>query len=276
MFSNSLRTLFILWFFLGAIFSAGAKTREGIRLYLDKSDPEYGLIQSMIFPRGSPKSLELEPFAQADSILVLSDGFKKNSKNTAEHFAKNLPRAQVYKTDIECPPYLDQGYAGNLHYGKLDNNDPFPFKDQSFDIISMSYGLCHCQKSSTTCGGIDLSYKSSSQPTCFSFLWDLLISLGEQHNNPSLFFSEVARVLNQNNPHAVAFLGGPHTGDFLRGLHSERIRHSERDAIRTLQDLIPQLEVQFPSLDWSLVYFENVFQGVYIRLRPKNEPILEL
>jgi hypothetical protein len=65
---------------------------------------------------------------------------------------------------------------------QLDNN-ALPFKEGSFDAITMRRGLCPCKGSTQTCGGIQLTRAATTS-----------------------FLTEVATALNRNNPNAIAML----------------------------------------------------------------------
>jgi hypothetical protein len=71
---------------------------------------------------------------------------------------------------------------------RIDNTEPFRLRDNSQDLVVMNKGLCLCAdkiEKKHTCGGISTSVEGMTK-----------------------FFMEVARVLNKDNPYAIAMLQG--------------------------------------------------------------------
>jgi hypothetical protein len=126
----------------------------------------------------------LEPYRAGHwkSALFLADGIRERYHPLAETVAKVMPDMKVIKADYEIKT---DATRGNLRKMFLDNTLDFPLEDDSQDIIIMRSGLCTCRGPALACGGIAATVDGGLN-----------------------FFSEVARVLNKKNPHAVAYLHG--------------------------------------------------------------------
>lgn len=126
-----------------------------------------------------------EPF---DRILMLADG---NTAFESRQLAKRFPQKQITGTNLTIlnswePLVGDLAMSPNLRLAEVDNTKPFPFADDQFDLVFMKSGLCTCRDEARCCGGIILEAESIRA-----------------------FLLEVARVLDQRNPTAMAFLHGP-------------------------------------------------------------------
>jgi len=250
----------VLCFFFCPVENVFSGFAQGVNLYLDASDEEWGLIESIFYPsKRSPVSYP--SFIHAKRILVLGDGFSIKWNSNAEVFQSYLQSylgslPEIYKTDLECPPDLDGSSQRNLHYKRVDHRQVFPFEDGMFDVISMSYGLCLCQ-----CSQNFQKEQSLITPGLKSGVREMTSCGGIDFNTGSFFFflSEVARVLNSRQPHAVAFLHGPQ--DTV----------GEQKVVPIAVQLIPALEQYYSQLSFRLVFLKSskgpVFQGVYIRVR---------
>lgn len=245
-------------------FSFGKKV-DGRKLYLENSDPDYHLAMGLIDPEGE----DLKDFPEIQSasrMLVLGDGFEQKWTQIAEKFHKVLFNPiEIYKTDIKCPKDLDGKNTGNLYFQYLNHKACFPFASKFFDLIVMRYGLCTCQRSTETCGGIVFKGRNSKISKRFfpCFQKNELVCSDQQAFQ---FFYEVSRVLNDKNPDSLAFLHGP---SYSR-VDSE-LDYYEHQKFQVLLTIIPRLEKEFPLLDFKLLYMHIkgsfVFQGAYIRTR---------
>ncbi|OFZ18949.1 MAG: hypothetical protein A2X94_13450 [Bdellovibrionales bacterium GWB1_55_8] len=139
-------------------------------------------IGAMIGGRGEAASVDAAPYAHADTVLFLSDSSQTtvNGLSLGSAIAEAYPEKSVVRTDFA---FADE-ITGNLSTRYMDNTKPFPFPDNSFDVIVMRRGLCICH-GSRVCGGF--------------------LPISEESRQ---FFSEVTRVLNKKNPRAKAVLEG--------------------------------------------------------------------
>lgn len=183
------------------------------------------------------------PYQEAQSILLLGDSFldahsitkysleelkAKDSYSIAEMIEPDTkPETKIYKTSLDCPEEKSGKSEGKIHSLKLDHTQPFPFHDQEFDLIVMRRGLCFCESSLKTCGGLELGPETE------------------------LFFQEVVRTLNSGNPKAAAYI----EGSFLARLGRGKVAYEQEQVyLNRVESLLRTLEERNPHLKFEMIY----------------------
>jgi hypothetical protein len=123
-------------------------------------------------------------YEDAKSILFLSDGRDQNLvERLGPPIAKEFPKKWVVSAELNV---VEDGFVNNWGLIKIDNTERFPVKDNAFDRIVLRRGMCVCHEG-RCCAG----FKPASPEN-------------------RTFLSEVVRILNKKDPHAMAVLHGMH------------------------------------------------------------------
>ncbi len=119
-------------------------------------------------------------FQSYSRVLMLADGPELRESSL---IARTYPDKEVVGTDLLAKPVKDP--LPNLRGLVLDTRKVFPFEGNSFDLIYMRKGLCHCSNENRACCGIRKEPKAIKH-----------------------FLSEVVRVLDKNAAHSTVVLDG--------------------------------------------------------------------
>ncbi len=123
-------------------------------------------------------------YEDAKSILFLSDGRdEKLVERLGPAIAKEFPKKYVVSAELNV---VEDGFVNNWGLIKIDNTEPFPVNDNAFERIVLKKGMCVCHGGKCCAGFTPASKEARS------------------------FLSEVVRILNKNDPHAMAVLHGMH------------------------------------------------------------------
>jgi hypothetical protein len=176
----------------------------------------------------TPDRESVSDYQRYHRVVFLSDGLPETWKPLAEPIAEMFPDKLVIKGDYEI---VGEHRAGNLVAMHIDNTLKLPLPSHSADLVVMRRGLCLCH-GTAMCGGLRVK-------------------------TPALrrFFREVYRVLDRNNPDAVAYLHGAY-GD------PQRI-----DVLRQAAD---ELMADHPEMKIDLVTKQGIFAAVRISHATKN------
>ncbi|NDG84681.1 MAG: hypothetical protein EBX52_06535 [Proteobacteria bacterium] len=121
-------------------------------------------------------------YEDAKTILCLSDGRDKDLiERMGPALAKEYPKKTVVSAELNV---VQNGFVNNWGLFRIDNTERFPVKNNSFDRIVLRRGMCVCHEG-RCCAG----FKPAS---------------ADARN----FLGEVVRILNKNDPHAMAVLHG--------------------------------------------------------------------
>lgn len=141
-------------------------------------------MEIMFSPEPAPHGYFLN-LSDIKTALFLGDGIvyqNSSARGTdAQRWAQVNEQIAVISADIDA---FNQTVTPNLSTATIDHRQKFPLADDSQDLVVMRRGLCKCH-GEECCGGFEPQSEAA---------WN--------------FFSEVVRVLNKNNPHAVAYLHG--------------------------------------------------------------------
>lgn len=146
----------------------------------------------------------------ANDVLVLSDGA---SQDLGAKISRGQPGARVVSGDVVNSGTISKN---NLTIMKIDNTKPLAFADNSFDRVVIKNATCyHGENKNALCGGIPFATK-----------------------DVSIFMGEMVRVMNKNNPGAMAVVfaekhGGPDS-QLLR-IAAENIAKSGRARVRIVE-----------------------------------------
>lgn len=179
-------------FLLTAILKAGTPTNSPRAAPSPQSTEQLSHLDKMWKYGTCPltyKDHSVQYFVDHDinKVLSLSSGPITKSLETLVNLGEGA--IEVWATDIAYSGIIER--KGKFFKGFMDNTKPFPFSTDLFDMVRMTAGLCVCPWSKpprpegSTCGGIKLTVEGMS-----------------------LFFFRVLRVLNSDNPNAVAVLEG--------------------------------------------------------------------
>jgi hypothetical protein len=119
-----------------------------------------------------------QPYAR---MVFLSDGIPTRWQSLAEPIAQRLPDKLVVKGDYEIEGVHQHGNLTAMH---IDNRLRLPLASGSADLVVMRRGMCLCH-GSKMCGGLHPDVPAMRR-----------------------FFGEVYRLLDPQNPKAVAYLHG--------------------------------------------------------------------
>jgi hypothetical protein len=128
----------------------------------------------------------------------------------------------------------------------IDNTVELPFSDDTFDAVVMRRGLCAC-RDGKVCGGIPLEL-----PAATSFL------------------RSVARVLNTQNPEAIAVLQGEIHHGFDGGSHAMKFwEQAVRPVVQELGLRAELVTVRAPER--SAGYFDALVLRPAVGVRPQGQ-----
>lgn len=238
----------------------GKLTVKGNKIFVTPDDALMAKVESLV------DGTENHHYKNSKSILFLGEDFKPvNKKDNAKDLSETIqpiakPSSTIFKTGI--------GHSGQGPYStargvmivpkKVDHEKRFPFKSNSQNTIVGRRILCHCGKPiipghpHKTCGGIAVQPKGKGY---------------------HLFLNEVARTLDKNDPHAIAFLHGSHHAEYGRGAygtHTEKQRRlekiSEQEIEKSIRDIVENFD---GKLDIKMVYVQRPTQDV-LKIRLDN------
>ena len=147
---------------------------------------------------GYGKKINYSSYEVYDRTLFLSDGiadtfgYRSEVRNEsgafslAERISERFPEKEVTQGDFNIEG--DQN-IGNLRQLFVDNSQPLPFAENSFDLVILRKGMCLCS-CRAPCAGFSQKYEGSLN-----------------------FFKEVIRVMDLSNPNALAILHGQERSD---------------------------------------------------------------
>lgn len=218
----------------------------------DANDPSWVLSSLLTEPDMTETRYKVpkeSPFEKAQDVLVLADTFETPFA-LAEEIREAFPQTHVYKTSLSCPEKLhNTEMKPGIKAVRVDHREEFKFEDNQFDVITMKNGLCCCNGPEASCAGI-----------------------GFTQDRALLFFSEVVRVLNKNNPNAVAFLQGSQMA--FRGTNLDMEEEAKNQLV--LQHVLLQLEDIYPNIETEFFYKSVTGQYALLKLRASGPIVKEL
>ena len=139
-------------------------------------------LQGMLGQHGN--KIQAAYYEDAKSILFLSDGRDEQLvERLGPVIAKEFPKKTVVSAELNV---VENGFVNNWGLIKIDNTERFPVKDNAFDRIVLRKGMCVCH-GGRCCAGFNPASKEARS-----------------------FLTEVIRILNKKDPHAMAVLHGMH------------------------------------------------------------------
>lgn len=172
-------------------------------------------------------------FKDFSKPLFLSEGANPFD---AKNVARMKPHAKVVAGDIEVTTTSENlaqlDAIPNLRQVYVDNSNRLPFADNSFDLIFMRKGLCHCKCTTTSCGGIPRNFTARRD-----------------------FLSEVMRVLDVRNSKSTAFLHG--------------VVGMTEDDVREYQDAFTNI-AESENFEFDVIRFPENGRFRAFRLRTKD------
>jgi hypothetical protein len=195
---------------------------------------DFGVCQSNT---SSPQNalFEHDPFRDVKKVLSLADGFGNPKYDSLAYSVQANVNSSVSicAADFDLP----SGYPkreGNVQFKQVDHKKPLKnqldeFKD-NVDTVVMNRGLCICREGYESCAGIDFTNTNSVE-----------------------FFEQVAELLNQQNPHSIAFLQGMHHHHTTA--REKSFEEAEKYAEAKMEKTLESLEGKFPHLDFKMVYY---------------------
>jgi hypothetical protein len=176
----------------------------------------------------SPSRETVMDYARYHRVVFLADGLPQKWESLAEPIAHLFPQKLVVKGDFEI---AGTQRFDNLVAMHIDNSQKLPLEAHSADLVVMRRGLCLCH-GTAMCGGLKVKTPAMRR-----------------------FFREVYRVLDRNNPDAVAYLHGA---------------YGAPERIDVFQKAADELMADHPEMKVELVTRSGIFAAVRISHRVKN------
>lgn len=217
----------VIWVLISNLCFATIKIVD-IKKYVSPDENFANTLIYLLDPEKVQYHGDINPYkVDRNKILLLGDGYERVYTQLSTQIEKIvLPKTVIYKADIMAP--TNPMTKGNIVYQKLDHQQIFPFRDNSFDLIVGRRILCNCSGVQRGCGGLST------------------ISPELMHQ----FLGEVVRVLDKSDPNAFALLHGFHFGTYPV---------VEDNVVRVWSQLIPQVvryfeEVKGIKVDIKMLY----------------------
>lgn len=190
---------------------------------------------------GYGKKIDYTWYENFERMLFLSDGiadtfgFRSEARNEtgafslAERVSERFPEKEVTQADFNIEGDLTQA---NLRQLFVDNSQPLPFADKSFDLVILRKGLCLCF-CRAPCAGFSQKYEGSLN-----------------------FFKEVIRVMDLSNPRTLAILHGQEKSD-------PKVVERWRRIASELESQFPvKIEFGYSRPSWGFLQGDNSIEAI--------------
>jgi hypothetical protein len=197
-------------------FVSESNASPGSRIVLVKGKLiEVRLVESSLYHSIVVPHAPFEPYQRAKSILFLAEGNVDSGSALAPEvaryfFEKGTPKRVVSGDISNTSEWKDE----NLELVHIDNRKPLAFADNTFELVVMRRGLCHCpgtnQLQGVCCGGISLTLQELTR-----FLLESWRVLNKADRNSGVFFLNTGGGASQNTDtwsHLAAQLMHVHPG----------------------------------------------------------------